>query len=124
MPSGAKILCSTNLSSGIPDATSTTCASTSKPYCGLYAQCVPGWKSSGIVARRGKACANVSPLPTANGYVLLAPPLMSPDVCDSKSRIMTGRSAGTTRPGCGADAVNAGDGGTKPSVLGTVTVSV
>src|SRR5690242_19416487 len=104
----------------MPDATSTIRASTSNPYCGLYAHRLPGWKSSGTLCKRGSACASVSPAPTANAYVLLAPALMKPDVWVNRSRIVIGRSAGTTRPGNGADAVKAGEGGDTPSTFGTI----
>ena len=51
----------------------------------------------------------------------LTPPLIRPEVCVSRSRTVTSRSAGTVRPGIGAANVPDGAGATRPSVLSTTT---
>ncbi len=108
-------------SNGMPEATSTTRASTSKPYCALYAHRVPGWKSSGTFFRRGITTESASPAPigTCETWAALAPPLINPDVCVSRSRTVIGRVASTVRVGSGAAIAFVGCA--TPSVLRTVT---
>ncbi|MEJ0039325.1 MAG: hypothetical protein WDO68_25265 [Gammaproteobacteria bacterium] len=81
----------------LPEAISTMWLNTSKPATALYAQRVPGWNSSGAAPS-----ASVYLSPSSRRFCeILAPaalptgPLSNPDVCVSRSRIVTSRATGT-----------------------------
>ena len=124
MPSGSKMRCRANWSNGIPSDLDRAQQDVEAEL-RLYAQRVPGWKSSGTFLRRGMTCATVSPSFRHHVGVAARAHAATHQTRGVRQKIRTviSRSAGTTRLGIAAVTDPDGAGATRPSVFSTTAES-